>query len=327
MDFLPTDEQNAFVSATADFLNKQVPKPLAELAESGTPPNLIAAGGELGWFGLGVAADDGGIGGSVVDELLLFRELGRSLAPGPLLGTLLAARVAVAAGDAALASALINGERAAALALSGSTDAPVTVFDHEPADLVLVVGDERAELFAKPDRLDETECIDELTSMARCSLAGPALASAPAEPIRDLGWVLLSAQLAGIAEATRDATVSHLLTREQFGVLLGTFQGLKHRAADMAVNAEAAFALTSYAGLALSEDEPHARFYVMSARAFSSQAAVDNSSANIHLHGAMGITFEHDAHFYLKRAHVLNRLLGGPRQPLRELIAEGSPLT
>ena len=132
--------------------------------------------------------------------------------------------------------------------------------------------------------------------------------------------------LSGIAEATRDLSVTYLNEREQFGRPIGSFQALKHQAADMAVQAEAAHSITTYAALALAEGHDNARLYCLSARIVTHRAALANARATIQHHGAIGVTFEHTAHFFLKRTHVLGHVLGGVRTPLTALIREPSPL-
>jgi alkylation response protein AidB-like acyl-CoA dehydrogenase len=328
VDFMPTDDQNAFRAATADFLAAARPSNLADLLDHGPDRKQHEQAAELGWFALGVADEHGGVGGSTVEEMLLFRELGRALLPGPFLATVLAGRVAIAAGESGLAEELFAGHLTVALAEPDPAhgDGVHLVFDHDGADLVLTVGAESAVLADAATGLDAVTCIDPLTDMARGRLDGAVRASAPADPINQLGWTLLAAQSTGIAEATRDMAVAYLKVREQFGRPIGSFQALKHRAADMAVDCEAAYAVTAYAALAMHEGDVNTRLYTMSARVVAGDAADRNTRANIQLHGGMGTTFEHDAHFYLKRAHVLSQWLGGRKGPLRALVDEPSPL-
>lgn len=330
MDFLPDDDQLALVSAAADVLTKELPA----LRESASSPLALARNcAALGWFGLGVPEADGGVGATLVDEVLLFREIGRHLAPGPLLSTLLGARVALAAGETALAESIMSGarlvstaERAAAPLIADAGDR-WRVFDAPGTDLALVLAPGVARLVSLGD-VEPLRCIDESTALAAVELdAADAVASAPvSEPILHLGWVLLAAMLTGITEATRDMSVAYLKDREQFGKPIGTFQSLKHRAADMAVDAEKSWSVTTYAALALHEHDHHAPLYCMSARVVAQRAAMASARANVQHHGAMGTTFEHDAHRFVKRAHVLDHLLGGTDAPLAAILDQPSPL-
>jgi alkylation response protein AidB-like acyl-CoA dehydrogenase len=329
MDFLPDDEQIALTRSVADLLAKRLPDRRAIAAGSFAVRPLLKEGADLGWLALAVPEADGGVGASLVEEVLVFSELGRAVAPGPFLATLLAARVAVAGGEQALADRLMAGDALAALALpTEHEDATACrLLDHAEADVVVIVGPGRAEVRSVP-ACTAVRSIDELTPLARADLAGTSLLAAAPDPAPILltGWVLASALLSGIAEATRDMSVAYLKDRHQFGKPIGSFQGLKHQAADSAVEAEAAHALTNYAALAVAEGHDSAPLYCMAARVVSHRAALHNARANVQHHGAMGVTFEHDAHFYVKRTHVLGRILGGVDAAADALIHEPSPL-
>lgn len=328
MDLLPNDDQIALVDATANFIAKELTSD-----DSGTAPLsrvAIKRCADLGWFALAVPESDGGVGASIVDEMLVFRELGRGLIAGPFVATVLAGRLALDAGNHKLAKQIFAGETVAALAEPVFADGPeqrARIFDHESADLILAPHGGSLSLLVKPDSVP-ARCIDELTSMAIANLTGAEVVAVAADPesVRTLGWVLLSAMLTGITEATLNASVAYLKTREQFGRPIGAFQSLKHGAANMATEAELALTLTTYAALSLGEGDPHARLYCLSARALTSRAALANARANIQNHGAMGTTSENPAHTYLKRAHVLSQQLGGVHEPLIALLAEPSPL-
>jgi alkylation response protein AidB-like acyl-CoA dehydrogenase len=327
VDFELDDEQLALVRMVAEFLHKEMPskRPDATAAQPGRA--VLSACAQLGWFSLGVAEADGGAGASIIEEALLFREIGRSLAPGPFLPIVLGARVALAAGESTLARRIMEGEVIVALAQPVLGGDEVRVFDYDIADLLLVMEPTAARLVEKP-QLRRLQCIDDLTTLGAGTVVAAPLVADVASPaaLFDLGYVLLAAMASGIAEATRDATVAYLKVREQFGRLIGSFQALKHRAADMAVEAEAAWSLTVYAALSLADNDPTARLYCMAARALSHRAAASNSASNIQMHGAIGTTWEHDAHFYVKRLHVLGEQLEPVKATLRRLVSEPSPL-
>jgi alkylation response protein AidB-like acyl-CoA dehydrogenase len=327
MDFELDDEQVALTRTATEFLRKQMPGRGLDRVPIQPDRQTLHACAQLGWFGLGISEADGGAGASVVEEALLFREIGRALTPGPFLATVLGARVAVTAGDAELAGRIIDGTVPVALGQSHYSGADVRVFDYQNADLLLLLNEGTARLVTKP-AVRALVSIDESTQLGSCTLddAEPVATASSFEALLDVGLVLLAAQLTGIAEATRDTAVAYLSVREQFGRPIGSFQALKHRAADMAVEAEAALSLTTYAALALADGDPGARLYCMSARALAHRAALANARANIQLHGAIGTTFEHDAHFAVKRVHMLGEQLEPVRATLRRLIHEPSPL-
>jgi alkylation response protein AidB-like acyl-CoA dehydrogenase len=129
---------------------------------------------------------------------------------------------------------------------------------------------------------------------------------------------LQAARLAGCAEACGgmrrlvDMTSEYARTRRQFGQAIGTFQGVKHRLADMHVALESARSATAYAAHLLDLGSEDAGFYVDIAWAFSSAAYVQAAFDAIQLHGGIGFTWEHDAHLFLRRARANSALLGDP---------------
>ena len=140
------------------------------------------------------------------------------------------------------------------------------------------------------------------------------------------GGVLVAAMAAGIAEATRDDSAFYARTRSQFGRPIGMFQAIKHRCSDMAILAEAAWCQVAYAVLSLSAEHGDAVQQVSAAKVVAGAAAIENASANIQNHGALGCTTEHSAHLYLKRSWVLENLYGTTDYHQRRLLEGASPL-
>jgi alkylation response protein AidB-like acyl-CoA dehydrogenase len=139
-----------------------------------------------------------------------------------------------------------------------------------------------------------------------------------------VGAAVLAAEQLGIAEACLDMTVAYLKTRYQFGRLIGSYQALKHRAADLWSAVAQARAVARYAATCLatgSEDSPLAAAI---AQAYCSGVAVRAAEECVQLHGGIGFTWEHPAHLYLKRAKADAIALGAAekhRAALGELIA------
>jgi alkylation response protein AidB-like acyl-CoA dehydrogenase len=309
MNLLPTDEQESFASASAAFLADSLP--LARVrALIDEPDNLDesvwAAAADLGWFGLGLPEALGGVGAGLADEALLFRELGRALAPGPFLGTVLGARVAAAGGADALAAEIVGGTRRVAYGLGdqildGARATHAVVVRPERADLVDLAG-----LDIAPGR-----CIDETSRVSTAPIArAPVVASVTSEqdPVFRRALVLTAAAMAGIGEATRDMAAEYAKTRVQFDRPIGVHQGVKHPCADMAVRCEGAWAQTVVAALAHDEDVADADREALCARVVAEEAAERNSTGALQVLGGIGFTAEHDVHLYVKRTHVLRRM-------------------
>jgi alkylation response protein AidB-like acyl-CoA dehydrogenase len=329
IDLIPNDEQQAVVDAAAAFLAREAPRPrLRALAAAGDTFDraLLEHCGKLGWFGLGLGADAGGAGLTLVEETLLFRELGCHLAPGPFLATVLAAKVAHAAGDASLLERLVAGTAIAGLAEIATGDDILTVWDSGPVDVVLVAVAEgrRLRLHDAADLPvgDSVASIDPLYRIGRCAVPTTVLADAgPASGRLVLeALVLAAAQLVGLAEQTRDDAADYAKTRVQFGKPIGAFQAVKHRCADMAVRAEAAWAQTAIAALRVVQAGEAAEFDAVAAKAVAGDAAIRNARDNIQNHGGIGYTAEHDAHLFLKRAHVVDQQLGSLRHHAATLL-------
>jgi len=270
--------------------------------------------GDLGWFTLGLPESAGGAGYGLPEEMILFVELGRALAPGPWLGTLLAAHALTgAAGSRRVAvvddpaDALVRDAR-----LTGTADA---VADAVGIDGLLVVGGTRVRWVAADARgltIAVRRSIDPTRPLGRVRFDGVAAddVRADAAALRTRATVLVAAEAVGVAERTLEASVAYAKVRQQFGRPIGSFQAVKHRCADMAVRAEVARSITTWAAIALRDDEPDAARTVREAKALAGDAALANASDNVQNHGGMGYTWEADAHLYLKRAWLLEHQFG-----------------
>ncbi|MEU0941278.1 acyl-CoA dehydrogenase family protein [Streptomyces canus] len=153
-------------------------------------------------------------------------------------------------------------------------------------------------------------------------LLGPEGAAWPAlERTLATAAVLLAAEQVGGAAAALDAAVAYAKIREQYGRPIGSFQGIKHKCADMLMEIESARS-AAYGGLwALDAgDEAEIAFAAALAQAFCSEAFTKVAADNIQVHGGIGFTWEHPAHLYFKRAKSSEALLGTPSYH-RELLA------
>jgi alkylation response protein AidB-like acyl-CoA dehydrogenase len=140
--------------------------------------------------------------------------------------------------------------------------------------------------------------------------AGPD-GSALVERVLDQGCAAACAESVGVAQATLNMTVAHLKEREQFGVAIGTFQVLQHRAVDMFVHVELMRSMAILAaGSCRHADENERRRAVSAAKAHVGRSGRLVTQAAIQLHGGIGITDEHDVGLYFKRMQALGTLFG-----------------
>ena len=126
--------------------------------------------------------------------------------------------------------------------------------------------------------------------------------------------------MCGGAQQVLDMTVAYAKMRVAFGKPIGSYQGVKHKCADMLVEIENARSLTYYAAWAMDEGDPEAEMAVSMAKAAASDAGRKVCAAGIQLHGGIGMTWEHDLQLYLKRAKA-SEIAFGDASWHRERIA------
>jgi alkylation response protein AidB-like acyl-CoA dehydrogenase len=288
----------------------------------------------LGWLGLAVPESDGGQGAGVAELAVVLEELGRAVAPGPVLPTAWAA--ALAGGAREVRAGLAAGRRAGAVALEGTLPAreagdglcvtgstgpvlggtlagavvvPVTVAGEER--WAVVETGEGAGVSATP-----VPALDQTRGLARLDLLdAPAtpLAGLTRDRVEAVGAVLGAAECAGGAAWCVDVAAAYARERRQFGRPIGQFQAVKHRCADMLVRLEQVRALAWDAAAALDGPDPggpEAALAVAAAGAVAFDAYAAVAKDCIQVLGGIGFTWEHDAHLYLRRALALRQLFG-----------------
>jgi alkylation response protein AidB-like acyl-CoA dehydrogenase len=323
MDLLPGAEEEEIARAAADYLAGELPVNRCHRSDADILPAAqraeIAA---LGWFGLSLPEDQGGVGLSAVDDVMLFREAGRFLAPLSLLTNALAARVAGESGNEDLCASILNGESQASLAIAAPQDEGLLrLFDWKGAGLALLVGVEQASLhMLKSDRVTPAECLDKTISMGTAPADALVLLAVGGSLAAQVGSLNAAAMLVGLAEAELAMIVDYARIRETFGRPIGAYQAVRHPCADMAVRCDAARAQLYAAAVSLRDGKLDAAAQIAAAKLLANLAAVKNADWNIQLHGGIAVTMEHDAHLYMKRANLLSRLFGADQILLEGLL-------
>ncbi|MCR1786329.1 acyl-CoA/acyl-ACP dehydrogenase [Nocardioides carbamazepini] len=329
-----------------------------ELAATGDGPEADSTWSmlctELGLGGLTLPEEYDGSGCGRVEQSIVGEELGRALAGGTYLPTVvLAAQAVLRSGDVDAAARLLpgiaSGTARAALAvaeggaswrlgepsattaraddISGAwqvTGVKTPVVGAAEADWFVVAAREpdgvgslflvegRDAVALRPlEPLDATRSVAEVefraTPARRLGEAGAALAVL--EVVREGAAIYLAAEQAGGSAACVALTTEYVGGRIQFGVPVGRFQGVKHRLADMHLRTEHARSAALWAAW----QEPGSDLAAMGAsvaRTYASEAFVQTAFDTIQLHGGIGITWEHDAHLFLRRAQSSAALLG-----------------
>jgi alkylation response protein AidB-like acyl-CoA dehydrogenase len=206
------------------------------------------------------------------------------------------------------------------------------VLDGQFADLLVVVGrspgsvaDHGLSFYALPanspgverhalDGMDPTRKISRIEFHdAKAELLGQAGAGAAAlAKTLDQAAVALANEMVGGAQALLDAAVSYAQLRMQFGRLIGSFQAIKHKCADMLLEVELAKSAAYYAAEAAAADDPELPALASLAKACASDAYMNTAANCIQLHGGIGFTWDHDTHLWFKRAKSSEVFLGDP---------------
>jgi alkylation response protein AidB-like acyl-CoA dehydrogenase len=278
---------------------------------------------DLGLAGLLVPEERGGAGASAREAAVVLEELGRYAAPVPFLTSSVVATTVLLDADSVLLGQLATGERTAALVvpLSTAPDGPL------PA-----TGPGGLGVYAVPAAQVGVTPVVSL-DMTR-QLADVALDGVPAELVvrqakpavrraLEAGAALLASEQAGVARWCLETTVAYLKERRQFGRVVGGFQALKHRLADLYTGVESGHAAARNAAAALAAGDPDGPVATAVAQAYCSDLAVLAAEEAVQLHGGIGMTWEHPAHLYLKRAkadQIAFGTAGAHRARLAELV-------
>jgi len=303
------------------------------------PADIWSAATELGWNGLAIAEEHGGSGFGLAELAVVLEAQGRELCPGPFLPSVAAAVVIDRCAPDSLRTqvlpGLADGSTIGALALAGSvtvgSDLVVTgespaVLGAPDADvLVLAAGEDVVVVDAAADGVSVTalESLDTTRSVGSVALRGVTVDEdrvlrGAARKARTVFRILASAEAVGVSWAALEMAVEYAKVREQFGRTIGTFQAVKHHAANMLVNAEETSAAAWDAARA--DDLDSAWFAAAVAASHAIRTQVFNAQNNIQLHGGIAYTWEHDAHLYLRRARTLAAIMADGADPLLDVV-------
>ena len=329
MDFALAEEQTELLATVRAVLARRADPTAVRAALTqplGHDPALWTTLCEqVGVAALDVPEEHDGAGATLLESLLVLEELGRALAPTPLLSTILAVEALLAGGTpearAALLPRLAAGETAAFVDL----DSPAGVVDADRAAILVIADGDRlgvldpadAEIAWTPS-MDTTLRLGTVRPTAEPRPIGDAVAAR--QRVALVGAAAVAALAVGCAARGLEMTVEHSRTRVQFGRPIGSFQALKHRMADMLVRVEMARSASWAASFALATDQPGAADAVHVAASYAVEAAAHVAAETVQLHGGIAITWEHDAQLVFKRAHALGHLFGTPREHRAALV-------
>jgi len=287
---------------------------------------------QLGTFGVALPEEHGGADGTVEDLCAMVEEAAAALVPGPVATTSLATLL-IGGSHAELLESLASGERTAGVALSAdaryadgrvSGSADYVLGADKTAVLLLLAGDQwlLVDAGAGGVTVESLKATDFSRPLARVTFD-----SAPAEVLEvgaqrgvDVAATVLAAEAAGVSRWALETATEYAKVREQFGKPIGSFQAIKHMCAEMLLRSkQAAVAAADAARAAGDSDDQQLPIAAATAAATGIWAAKANAKDCIQVLGGIGITWEHDAHLYLRRAYGISCFLGGGERWLRRI--------
>src|SRR3954451_13795075 len=326
-----TEDQRALADSVSQVLRRRDARADARAlleAPQEKPPAAWRDLVEMGVLGLHIPEEYGGAGGDLTDLAVAVEELGRAVTPGAFVPTVIVSAVLAADADDATRKThlpgLADGSRTAAFALDSQIEvregaahgSAAVAVGAGLADLLLArAGDDvvLVDLRGGHATVDMPSNLDPTRRSGRVTLDGAAVTTltGAATTLRDLSRVILSAEAVGVARGATEMAADYAKVREQFGRVIATFQAVKHHCANMAVATEVATATTWDAARAAAGGGDQRALTAAVAATVAGEAAYVCANLNQQVHGGIGMTWEHDAHLYLRRATVLRALLDG----------------
>ena len=293
---------------------------------------------QLGTFGVALPEEHGGADGTVADLCAMLDEAAAAMVPGPVASTAVATLV-LSDSHAELLEALASGGRTAGVALSAdltysdgrvSGTAEYVLGGSAGGVMLLPAGDTWVLVDAAADgvTVEPLAATDFSRPLARVVTDGATAEemAVPAQRIVDLTVTVLTAEAAGLARWCLQTATEYAKVREQFGKPIGSFQAIKHMCAEMLLRSEQASVAAADAARAASDSSGRSEDAQLSlAAALAASVGIEAAKANakdcIQVLGGIGITWEHDAHLYLRRAYAIAQFLGGRSRWLRRVVA------
>ena len=340
-----TEDHQALATTAAEFLQKREARRAArELLEAETEPmpalwdDIV----NLGWLGLHVPEDHGGSGYGIEELVVVVEELAKAVTPGPFVPTVIASAVLSAIGDDAVKSELLRplaeGSLVGAVALGGtvtvangkaSGDAGA-VLGGALANVILVpAGDDVAVVEAGATGVEVTvpRNMDSTRRSAEVRLTDAPVKVIPGarQTLVDLARLVLAADAVGTAREATDMGAAYAKERLQFGRVIGTYQAVKHHCANMAVATELATSAVWDAARAAATGGDQLSYASAVAAVLAADAADLCANLNTQVHGGIGMTWEHDAHLFMRRATASLALLdpGRAAADITDLVRRG----
>jgi alkylation response protein AidB-like acyl-CoA dehydrogenase len=328
MNFDFSDDQHAIKRTARELLTERFkPEHVRELAEAGEYDDAVWKElCELGWPGIFIGEEHGGQELGTVELIILMEELGYALAPLPFLSNAAAGLVLDAAGSDEQKErwlpGIASGEARGTVGILKDDGEAKLVPDADTADVILLLGHEGARIVERAQA--EVEPVDTMDATRRFSRVRGGASGDPLEGDRIPGVsrmaAALAAELTGIAQKAMEMAVEYARDRKQFGRPIGSYQAVSHSCAQMLLETEGARSASYYAAWCGDAEPDTLPLAACMAKAYASDAGWRVCKAALQVHGGIGFTWEHDLHFFLKRAKV-DALLYGSAREHRDAVA------
>lgn len=304
MKFSFTEDQRMFAQGLRDLLSNECTPAHVRLAwEEGTGhiPQLWSRLADMGVLSMLVPESSGGMGGTLIDAVLLFQELGRAGVPGPVLEHMAVAAPALAQAD--FGPALIAGSKIATLWVDNSP----YVAHAQVADIVLRRDEVLTDfVYTNVHGIDGGRQLFTVTDGSRQS----AQAAVNGIDAHDIMALASAAYLIGASERMIEVAAEYARQREQFGKPIGSFQAVKHLMSDALLKVEFAKAPTYRAAWSASTGASTVLRDISMAKALASEAAYRASRSTMQVLGGIGYTWEADLQLWMKKSWALMRSYG-----------------
>jgi alkylation response protein AidB-like acyl-CoA dehydrogenase len=322
MNFDFTDDQRAIKETARDLLASRFKlERLRALAESKEyADDAWKEVSELGWPGIFIAEENGGQGLGVLELVILLEELGYVLAPLPFLSNAAAGLILQDAGATDRLEGVASGEQRGTVGVVRDGRAAL-VPDADESDFIILLDGTEATLLERADA--QVEPIDAIDPTRRYAavMANGGESLGDVSRGRDLIALATAAELVGISQRVLEMAVEYAKDRKQFDRPIGAYQAVSHACADMLKQVEGSRSLVYYAGWAADAAPDEFSLAASMAKAYASDAGWNVSASALQVHGGIGFTWEHDLHWFLKRAKTDGVLYGSARDH-RERVAE-----
>jgi len=327
MNFDFTDDQQAIKRTANEMLAARFkPERVRELAEAGSyDDDAWKEMSELGWAGIFIDEDHGGQGLGIVELVILMEELGYALAPVPFLSNAAAGLALQLAGTDEQRErwlpGIASGEARGTVGLLRDGEARL-VPDADSAEVIVLIapGGSTSVISASDADVEPYETMDRTRRFARVRADGGEPLAGDHLAVAERLVTALSAETVGVAQKAMEMAVEYARERKQFGRAIGSYQAVSHRCAQMLLEVEGSRSAAYYAAWCADAEPDSLPAAASMAKAYSSDAGWRVCGSSLQVHGGIGFTWEHDLHFYLKRAKT-NAVLFGSASEHRERLA------